>query len=56
MSSNVSDLNCVCWSFLIFESIILYVTNEFNYTKRIVCGIVGGIVLESVWGIALGIV
>jgi hypothetical protein len=47
------------FTFQNFEGIILYATNEFDYTKRIVCGFVlentFGIVLGIGWGIVLGI-
>jgi hypothetical protein len=44
------------FTFQNFEDIILYAKNEFNYTKRIVWGIVLGIVWGIVLGIVLGIV
>jgi hypothetical protein len=44
------------FTFQNFEGIILYATNEFDYTKRIVGGIVFGIGLGSAWGSARGIV
>jgi hypothetical protein len=42
------------FTFQNFEGIIEYAKNEFNYTKRIVCGGVFG--RGSVYGIGLGIV